>query len=98
MNVAKVAQLAARGEYLFRMWAETLASRSANKRNQCLGKELEALIKLADDHFASEEEYERYLEVYRAHHEEIRVAVCNHYTRGHCSNGDDCRFMHLDAR
>ena len=37
VNVTKVAQLASRGEYLFRMWAETLGPRGAENRNQCLG-------------------------------------------------------------
>ena len=38
VNVAKIAQFAAREKFLFRMWAETLVYRGARERNKCMGK------------------------------------------------------------
>ena len=97
VNVTKVAQLASRGEYLFRMWAETLGPRGAENRNQCLGKELGELVHLAERFHASADEHRRYLRVTKEQ-TNIRLAQCNNYQKGRCNTGDACRFMHIDER
>ena len=98
VNLAKIAQLCARDEFLFRMWAGTLETRGGNERNKCIGSELEILAKLCDRHYASEEELNRFLVVYQADAEKIRLAICKHHTRGYCRHGDECNHMHLDSR
>ena len=99
VNVAKVAQLASRGEFIFRTWADTLVGRRADKRNKCIGNELANLIVLADKHYASEEEHTRFVDLYKRHASDIRMALCSHYRKGgNCHAGDTCRFMHLHDR
>ena len=98
VNTAKIAQLSARGEYLFRMWAETLEPRGANHRNQCVGNELATLVKIADANYASEEEYERYLKVFAKERSNIRLAPCNGFAKGRCNRDAYCCFMHVTER
>ena len=55
-------------------------------------------MEMTDQHYASEEEFQRFLAVHKQDPDKIRLAPCRWHTRGHCRHEDECTHMNLDTR
>ena len=97
LNLIKWGRLGKMDESYKKLYEELFRGRDMSHVNQCVGKELDELMKAADEGQLPTAEQVRLRRVGREHPDNVWMKKCMSYWRnGRCQHGDQCAMWHLD--
>ena len=95
--MVKLGKLASINQPIYELYSYMIGGREVDKVNAAIGRELDALLAVADRTKLVKAEYDRLLKLSYDHPDEIWMKHCpDWYANNHCSYGDECRKWHLD--